>query len=691
MAKFEITGPKGELYEVDAPDSATEAGVLAYAREQMAAGVPSQSYKEGRGEGNPVVRGLVSVAQGPSLGFSDEIIGAVGGAYNTLTGDGSFSENYRSARDYARGVQDQYREDFPIGAATTQLMASAPTLLLNPLGKVGQKALGAVAPKVSAWLNPTNEVAGMLQNTTRAAAAGAGYGAVTGAGESKAEDLAGVAIDSAKAAGYGAATAGALQPAQAVLGGAGRNVIQRVRPKSADSYAQQKVAEALARDARGEVFESGAGNAVRQAEARFGRLGPEARVVDAGGQNTRQLLDTVATLPGRSKNAVEAAIHDRQAGRAGRMIAAADDALGINGARMSSSIDGWISSRQMQAAPLYNRLNEVRVTPDDELRAIIQAADELGATKLARNIATAKRLPFSLELQQPRVSSLMGAGQASWSMRDLDLVKQGLDTAIAKKWDAQAGKLTPEGQSLLQLKKDLTDVLDRMTTNRSGQSLYRQARDAFAGPTALIDAANSGRSAFMRDETAIRGAMQGLTTSETEAFRLGAFEALRSKLGKMAGQTEILNGWRDAATREKLKAVFGSESEYRRFALAAAREARLKGMESVGRGSQTASRLYGAGDLDVSPLVDTAALASSAAHGNAPGVLAGAANLWNRVKTPEPVRDSMGRILLSQGPEGAAQLRSMEGLLGRINARRATIAEREGSLLGYGFAGLLSE
>lgn len=691
MAKFEITGPKGEVFEVEAPDTATEAEVMAYAKEQMSAGVKSEAYQKGRAEDDPLQRAIGHAINGPTFGFGDEIMGGALAIPHAFVNNRSVPEAYREMRDYTRGIQDQYKDDFPIMGAATQLMATGPMLMANPLGKLGEKLLGAAAPKVSAWLNPTREVAGVLQNTTRAAAAGAGYGAVTGAGESTAEDLAGVAKDAGKSAAFGAGTAGALQPIQSAAVAVARNGAQHLRQKSADAYAQQKVAEALARDARGEVFESGLSNPASQVAARLNKLGPEARVVDAGGQNTRQLLDTVATLPGRSKNAVETAIHDRQAGRAARLVGSADDALGVNGARMASSIDGWIASREMQAVPLYHRLSQMQVTPDTELRSIVQAADELGATKLAQNIATAKRMPFTLSLEQPRVSSLMGGGQTSWSMRDLDLVKQGLDTAIAKKWDAQAGKLTPEGQSLLKLKKDLTEVLDRMTTDKGGQSLYRQARDAFAGPTALIDAAASGKTAFMRDETAIRSAMQDLTQSESEAFRLGAFEGLRSKLGKMAGQTEILNMWRDRGTQEKLRAVFGTEQDYRRFALTVAREARLKGLETVGRGSSTASRLYGAGDLDVSPLMDTAGLAASAAHGNAPGMLTGAANLWNRVRTPEPVRDSMGRILLSQGREGASQVRSMEGLLGRINARRAAVAEREGLLLGYGFGGLLSE
>ena len=69
-------------------------------------------------------------------------------------------------------------------------------------------------------------------------------------------------------------------------------------------------------------------------------------------------------------------------------------------------------------------------------------------------------------------------------------------------------------------------------------------------------------------------------------------------------------------------------------------------------------------------------------------MLTGAVNMWNRVRTPETVRDAMGRILLSKGQEGASNLRGMDDLLSRINAESAAMAERSGAFYGLG-TGLL--
>lgn len=96
-------------------------------------------------------------------------------------------------------------------------------------------------------------------------------------------------------------------------------------------------------------------------------------------------------------------------------------------------------------------------------------------------------------------------------MNDLDHVKQGIDQKIAKQWDAVAGKLTPLGLAYQDLKTKLVNELDHATTDlKSGRSLYKSARDAFAGPSALIDAAQQGRNAMSKDGAAITGMVGSL-------------------------------------------------------------------------------------------------------------------------------------------------------------------------------------
>lgn len=84
--------------------------------------------------------------------------------------------------------------------------------------------------------------------------------------------------------------------------------------------------------------------------------------------------------------------------------------------------------------------------------------------------------------------------------------------------------------------------------------------------------------------------------------------------------------------------------------------------------------------MDVAALADTATAVSGM---NSPtGFLSGAANLWNRVKTPEPVRDEMGRILLSQGQSGRQTIAQLDELMRQINESRMRQATGWGLLGG---------
>lgn len=595
--------------------------------------VESDAFKAGRASD---LRGLYSVLQGPTFGFADEIGGLIGGIKSKVTG-GDFSTGYKDTRDMMRGAAAEEETANPWTTRITRGMASLPTMLMNPLGAATGAGIG-----------------GRMLN---AAGTGGIFGALSGAGESTAEDLSGVGLDALKGGATGAAVGGALVPVAQATGAGARNVAARFNESAASQYAREKLAQAFARDARGTVAQDSGEAALRQALARFDKLGPEARAVDAGGQNTRQLLDTLATLPGQTKEATEAAIRSRQAGRAGRLIGAAESGLNPSGLRLTETVDDLVARRAEAAGPLYTKLHQRNVPMDDELRGLITAAGELGAAGTAKKLAIARQQPFTLDPTN-RVAAF----------RDLDHLKQGLDDVIQANID-QFGKMNKTGAAVSELKDKLISKLDTATGGA-----YKQARDAFAGPSALIEAANNGRKVWSLDDQGIAKTMRNMSESEAEAFRLGAAEALRSKMGRQGGQTEVLNMWREPATRDKLKAIFGTEREFRQFAVAAAQESRLKGIESVGRGSQTAARQYGAGDLDTAAVQDVSQMIGGASHGNLPAFLSAAGSAWNRVKTPEPVRDAMGGLLLSQGQQGRQGLLSLDDTLRRLQANRSAQA-----------------
>jgi hypothetical protein len=89
--------------------------------------------KEAGANAPGAVRGLISVLQGPTLGFADEILGGVGGAYDALTKGGGYLPNYRANRDYLRGAAEYQQKQNPWTTGITQTMASAPLSVLRSI------------------------------------------------------------------------------------------------------------------------------------------------------------------------------------------------------------------------------------------------------------------------------------------------------------------------------------------------------------------------------------------------------------------------------------------------------------------------------------------------------------------------------------------------------------------------------
>jgi hypothetical protein len=264
-------------------------------------------------------------------------------------------------------------------------------------------------------------------------------------------------------------------------------------------------------------------------------------------------------------------------------------------------------------------------------------------------------------------------------MNVLDSLKQSLyDSASSLR---QSGS-SSQANAYDAVRQQLIGELEKQSPKVGGQSAYTMAMKTWAGPSQMIDAAEAGRKVMRGDILDAQQAISGFTASEKDAFRIGALQALRQSTGTEAGQTSLLKMWKEPATREKLKAAFGDD--YRTFAATVAKEARLKGLESAGRGSQTAARLAGAADLDVAPLAQAA---GAAASGNIPGILATAANLARQTQTPEAVRNEIGRILLSRDPR---QLEQLSEVIRRLNAQRAAAAGIAGRTSGQ-IGGMVSD
>jgi len=563
----------------------------------------------------------MTAAQGPTLGFADELAGLIQAPFIATKGE-SLGDAYTRGRDVYRAGVQSYQQEQPIGSAVAQGVASLPLGMLN-LGR-------NIAPQAGPVL--------------RSIGAGGLFGAVAGAGEA---DTAQQIPQEALSSGVTSAVLGgatelgmkAVRPVGSILKAqTGRMIPESVRGLvggSSVDIARRRVAEAMIRD----------GASTDQVAARMAKLGDDAILAESAGYNTRDLLDTMATLPGRTKNYTEDLIRQRQSQRGGRLATSAQQQLSPTGVRLADSVESLMTKRDVEATPLYNQLKTVNVALDDDLKEILDAANKLGAFGRAKQISIGLREPFTLKDFNKATDA---------AMTDLDKVKRGLDDIIGSKSALNdKGEINEFGRSVLQLKRDFLKRLDDATSDAdTGASLYKNARNAYAGPSALISAAELGRTVLNKPAATIRTLVKDMSDSELESFRVGAYEGLRDLAGTQSGQTRLLNMWKEPATQERLKEIFPSERAFRVFASDVAAEARKKDIQSVGRGSQTAGREARMEDVGLQTLKDTADLAAAAKTMDVNSLINMLSSNMKRTAVPEPVRNEIGRILMSKATSG---------------------------------------
>jgi len=402
------------------------------------------------------------------------------------------------------------------------------------------------------------------------------------------------------------------------------------------------------------VRPGGAASPSRAADIQF--LGPEATIADVSGQSGKRLLDLLATLPGKTKDLTEQLIRGRQTGRTERIMTAADEALGTQGKGFVSSLNALEATQKAAQAPFRAQLEGLSVRADDDLMKILNR--EPAAFKAAADLARREgELPIDL-------SKLKVGDDIPFDA--LDTVKKALWT-IAEKEKVNFAA-TAESRAVNGIRVALTKKMDQLSPkDAAGNSIYKQARDAFAGPAELRSAISEGRGAMKTDAIGVGELMKGMSASELEAFRVGALQSLRDKVGTEAGQTSLLKMWKETGTSDKLKEIFGND--YKKFASSIAKESKLKELETVGRGSQTAERLFGEGDLAVMPAVGQAV--AGAVQGNPLPAMGAIPKIWNQVKTPEATRNALADLLLQRGPEAQKTLRDLPEFMRKFNEAQA--------------------
>lgn len=496
MAIFEVQGPDGKTYEVEAPTMEAAAEAIGSFGAMPKGG--SSVNPEGMADfQNRALTFGANAAQGMSFGLGDEASGAVAGIKSML-GGGDFLPAYRAERDDARADMATISERYP-NAATGGYLA------------------GAAIPAITAGPLATGE--SMLGTMGRSGLLGMTEGGLQGAGNADGRGIVGETIKG------GLIGLGAGIAAPAVIGAATlakRGVFEglpQMFGKASQTKANRAIADALMRSGKTAPDV----DALIAAAAREGQ--PEYRLMDALGLPGQRAANGLTRAGGAPGDEVAEFLSTRQAGQPERVGSFVEDAFDVKGTTAAKTQTGLIDARTEAADLAYDaaRGNAAPVNLNDTIDVIDTLTKRdpiLGESALADTV-------IGKRLKALRAQMTNGDQQ----LIDFDSVlniKQDMFTTMEAL--RKSGKTVP---------KELSDVYGALDAALEGSSdMYRTANDGFRSASKVIDAVDEGAMMATRGRAADNVPRFGaMAAAEQGAARTGYGDRLLAQLETMASPT----------------------------------------------------------------------------------------------------------------------------------------------------------
>ena len=368
MAIFEVQGPDGKTYEVEAPTMEAAAEAIGSFGAMPKGG--SSVNPEGMADfQNRALTFGANAAQGMSFGLGDEAYGAIAGI-KSMMGGGEYLPAYRAERDDARADMATISERYPNAATGGYLTGAAiPALTASPLA-TGESMLGTMG---------RSGLLGMTEGGLQGAGNADGRGIV---GETIKGGLIGLGAGIAAPAVIGAATLakrGLFEGLPQMFG------------RASQTKANRAIADALMRSGKTAPDV----DALIAAATRDGQ--PEFRLMDALGLPGQRAANGLTRAGGAPGDEVAEFLATRQAGQPERVGAFVEDAFGVKGTTAAKTKEGLdkLATNANNAAYTAARANAgpVNLTPTietiDDLtnRNPILGESALGDTEIGRRLA----------------------------------------------------------------------------------------------------------------------------------------------------------------------------------------------------------------------------------------------------------------------------------------------------------------
>lgn len=500
--------------------------------------------------------------QGLTMGFGDEFEATV----KSLLTKTPYEQNISALRF----SKEEFERQKPMQALASEVGGSVPTALLGGYGAVN------IASRIPQAANLMSKIPTTLKAFGGAAGAGGVSGAITGAGTASEGERQKGAIESAiMGTVLGPAALGGIKLGGSVLGTvvdktgintAVKNIVDATKDipivksitgKTAEYFnlgedaiqrrADTKIIQALQRD--GETLSS-----IRETMDAIRKSGykPET-ILEFGGKATKQLGETVAGYPG-ARAVAERMVEERKTGAANRILTDFQEAFKINADPVKLA-DDLINARNAAASPLYQKAYEkgalIGGKQIDQLMqdpAFIRAYDR--ANRLAQREVDAEGNIIGKALPDLKENGNV------FDLETINFIKRGIDAEINYSKLPTSGLEKTEVDSIKKLRNVFMTNVDSQAPIE-----YKQARQAFSGPTQVFEAIEDGKKFFETDARQLKKMYDGLGASEKDGFAIGAYDAIRTKINSGNDGIDLVKRTFGAPEkRDQIKILIGNDA-----------------------------------------------------------------------------------------------------------------------------------
>jgi hypothetical protein len=278
-------------------------------------------------------------------------------------------------------------------------------------------------------------------------------------------------------------------------------------------------------------------------EARNGRT---PTLLEIGGENVEALARKAGGEIGEGRAVIEKFRNTVLEGQTRLVKDIAERTLVQPNRSFLDDVTALETQMKRQAQPLYDEAFKQSIKVTDDIKSMINTPAGKNALKKAVNLIRQEgKDPAAMGIIKDKKKLTLADDVG---VEALDSIKRGFDDIIESSRDKTTGKLVLDqmGRATNKTRADFRSAVDELSP------VYKEARDAFAGPAtlknALLDARNAAKKpAVTADQIAAR--MKDMTASEKEFYRSGF---MRGIMDIMEGGITDVNRVRALVKSEKL-------------------------------------------------------------------------------------------------------------------------------------------